>query len=110
MVIAVFLYDSTMLLDIVYFAYSIRGSIFVILAMGIYWKKTTPSGAIMGMLATAVVGISWVAVKRITGVYPIHPEFSETYAAILSATLVTVVFSYIKIGSNNKKLKVSKKN
>lgn len=63
----------------------------------------------MGMLATAVVGISWVAVKRITGVYPIHPEFSETYAAILSATLVTVVFSYIKIGSNNKKLKVSKK-
>lgn len=92
-IIAVFLYDSTMLLDIVYFAYSIRGSIFVILAMGIYWKKTTPSGAIMGMLATAVVGIAWVAVKRITGVYPIHPEFSETYAAVISAVLFTFVFS-----------------
>ncbi len=63
--IAIILYDSTMLLDIVYFAYSIRGSIFVILAMGIYWKRTTPNGAILGMLMTAFVGIFWVAYHRL---------------------------------------------
>ena len=94
--IAIVLYDSTMLLDVVYFAYSIRGSIFVVLAMGIYHKRTTPGGAVTGMLATAAVGILWVAVKRITGSYPIHPEFTETYAAVLSAALFTFVFSLIR--------------
>lgn len=94
-VIAIVMYDSTMLLDIVYFAYSIRGSIFVILAMGIFWKRTTPRGAIAGMLSTAAVGIIWVAIKRITGEYPIHLEFTETYASVISAAFITVIFSLI---------------
>lgn len=92
MVIAIALYDSTMLLDIVYFAYSLRGSIFVILAMGIYWKRTTPNGAIAGMLMTAVIGLFWVVYNRLTGVFPIHPGFSETYASVLSALFFTIVF------------------
>lgn len=92
MVIAIALYDSTMLLDIVYFAYSLRGSIFVILAMGIYWKRTTPNGAIAGMLMTAVIGLFWVVYNRLTGVFPIYPGFSETYASVLSALFFTIVF------------------
>lgn len=95
-VIAIALYDSTMLLDIVYFAYSIRGSIFVILAMGIYWKRTTSTGAITGMLATAIVGLIWVIYQRVNGSYPIHPQFTETYASVLSALIFTVIFSQIR--------------
>lgn len=91
--VAIALYDSSMLLDVVYFAYSIRGSIFVILALGIYWKRAAPEGAVAGMLMTAFVGGFWVVYKRITGVYPIHPEFTETYAAVLSAGVFTAVFS-----------------
>lgn len=92
-VIAAVLYDSTMLLDIVYFAYSIRGSIFIVLIMGIYWKRTTASGAIAGMSVTTAVGLFWVGYKRLTGTYPIYAQFSETYAAVLSAVVFTVVFS-----------------
>lgn len=95
-VIAIALYDSTMLLDIVYFAYSMRGSIFVILAMGIYWKRTTSDGAVVGMLMSAVVGVFWVVYNRLTGVYPIHPGFSETYASILSALFFTITFSWLR--------------
>ena len=94
-VIAIALYDSTMLLDIVYFAYSIRGSIFVILAMGIYWKRTTSSGAIAGMALTAAVGLFWVIFQRITGAYPLHPKFTETYAAVLSALIFTMLCSIL---------------
>lgn len=99
-VIAIALYDSTMLLDIVYFAYSIRGSIFVVLVLGIYWKRTSAAGGIAGMLMTAVVGSVWVLYKRITGEYPIHPQFTETYAAVLAALIFTVVGS---IWKNNRR-------
>ncbi len=33
------LYGSTAILDIVYFAYTLRGSLFVVLLFAIYWKK-----------------------------------------------------------------------
>ena len=52
MVIAIALYDSARILDIVYFAYTLRGSLFVILLLGIYWKKTSQRGAISGMVVT----------------------------------------------------------
>lgn len=94
--VAIALYDSTMLLDVVYFAYSLRGSIFVILLLGIYWKRATPEGAVAGMLTTALVGVFWVAYKRAAGVYPIHPEFTETYAAVLAAGLFTAAGSLVR--------------
>ncbi|MDR1804563.1 MAG: sodium:solute symporter family protein, partial [Treponema sp.] len=38
---AIILYDSSRLLDIVYFAYTLRGCMFVVLLLGIYWKRTS---------------------------------------------------------------------
>jgi SSS family solute:Na+ symporter len=63
MVIAIAMYDSSRILDIVYFAYTLRGSLFVVLLLGIYWKKTSQRGAIYAMLVTAAVGLLWVSYK-----------------------------------------------
>jgi len=99
MVIAIAMYDSTRILDIVYFAYTLRGSLFVVLLLGIYWKKTSQKGAIWGMLVTAVVGLAWVAFKAVSGTYPINPQFSETYASVIAALFSTIIFSLIFKGN-----------
>lgn len=90
---AVTMYDSARILDIVYYAYTLRGSIFVVLLLGIYWRWTSQKGAIWGMALTAVIGLMWVAYKSVAGVYPIHPQFNETYASVLSAFVFTIFFS-----------------
>lgn len=102
MVLALIMYGSTKILDMVYFAYTIRGSLFVVLLFGIYWRKTTPKGAIWAMIFTALIGFFWVIYKSVFGQFPIHPEFSETYASIIVAVISTVVFS-ILLPNNIKK-------
>ncbi|MCR4443526.1 MAG: sodium:solute symporter family protein [Peptococcaceae bacterium] len=94
-ILALIMYGSARVLDIVYFAYSLRGSLFVVLLFGIYWRKTSSRGAIWAMVCTGVVGIFWVSYKAVAGHFPIHPGFSETYAAILVAAVCTFVFSHI---------------
>ena len=45
---AIFMNSSGIkVLDIVYFAYSMRGALFVVVLLGIYWKKTSEKGAVM---------------------------------------------------------------
>lgn len=95
MILAIFLYGSARILDMVYFAYTIRGSLFVVLLLGIYWKKTSSKGAIWGMVATGLVGMFWVAYKAVVGTYPINPNITETYAAVVVALISTVVFSLL---------------
>ncbi|NTV88818.1 MAG: sodium:solute symporter family protein [Clostridiales bacterium] len=94
-ILAILMYGSTRVLDIVYFAYSIRGSLFVVLLFGIYWKKTSSKGAIWAMVCTALVGIFWVSFNAVTGHFPIASWFSETYAAVLTAAICTMLFSFI---------------
>ena len=98
--IAILLYGSTRVLDIVYFAYSLRGAIFVVLLLGIYWKKTSSKGAIYGMVCTGIVGVFWVSYRAIVGTFPIHPALSETYVSVFVAGAATYLFS--KIYPNNK--------
>lgn len=93
MIGAVVLYDSSRILDIVYFAYTLRGCLFVVLLLGIYWKGTTEKGAVRAMLVTAAVGLFWVGWKAATGAYPLHPQFSETYASIIVALVATIALS-----------------
>ncbi|MDD9302079.1 MAG: sodium:solute symporter family protein [Desulfobacter sp.] len=81
------------ILDVVYFAYTIRGALFVVLLFGIYWKKVTQPGAITAMVLTSIAGVFWVVYKKIMGAYPIHPYFTETYAALIVAGVSTVLFS-----------------
>lgn len=105
-ILAVVMYGSTKILDMVYFAYTIRGSLFVVLLFGIYWKRTTTKGAIGAMLLTSFVGFFWVIYKSIYGSFPIHPSLSETYASIIIAAASTVFLSYIlPSGANSKALR-----
>ena len=99
---AVLLRRSSTILDIVYFAYSLRGSLFVILLLGIFWKPITRKAAIIAMLSTAAVGFWWVGYKSIFGQYPI-PVITETYAAIITSLAVAVVASLID--RNGRKIK-----
>ena len=93
MIGAIGLYDSSRILDIVYFAYTLRGCLFVVLLMGIYWKGTTEKGAVRAMIVTAFVGLLWVGWKAATGSYPLHPQLSETYASLVVALVSTVMLS-----------------
>lgn len=93
--LALMLYGGTAILDMVYFAYSIRGALFVVLLFGIYWKFTSQQGAVWAMAITGAVGLFWVAYKTNTGSFPISPGFTETYAAIIAATLSTIMFSFV---------------
>ncbi|NTV90080.1 MAG: sodium:solute symporter family protein [Clostridiales bacterium] len=91
--LAMIFYNSSTILDMVYFAYTIRGSIFVVLLFGIYWKKTSSKGAIWSLVVTALVGMSWVVYHSITKTYPISAGFNETYASIITAVICTITFS-----------------
>lgn len=93
--LALILSGGTTILDMVYFAYSLRGALFVVLLFGIYWRLTSQRGAVWAMIATGAVGFFWVAYKAGRGVFPISPAFTETYAAVICAALATICFSYI---------------
>ncbi|MDD2216714.1 MAG: sodium:solute symporter family protein, partial [Eubacteriales bacterium] len=93
MIIAITMYSTTKILDIVYFAYTIRGALFIVLLFGIYYKKTSEKGAIIAMIITGFVGFFWVVWKSITGYFPIAPWLTETYAAVIAAAISTLLFS-----------------
>lgn len=93
--LALLLYGSARILDMVYFAYTLRGSLFVVLLLGIYWKGISSKGAIWGMWFTGFVGLFWVGYKAIYGVFPINPVITETYAAVITALVSTILFSFI---------------
>jgi SSS family solute:Na+ symporter len=93
--LALLLYGGSTILDIVYFAYTLRGSLFVVLLFAIYWKKTSTWGAVWAMIFTALAGFVWVVLKKILGQYPIHPMFTETYISVIVAFLSTLILSVL---------------
>lgn len=97
---ALFMYGSTRILDMVYFAYTLRGALFVILVLAIYFKQTSEKGAIYSMVVTAVIGVFWVAYQAVTGSFPIHPNFTETYASVLAALVSVLVLNTIFTDKN----------
>ena len=92
---AIALVDATKVLDIVYSAYSLRGALFVVLLLGIYWKKASGKGACWGMILTVVCSVSWAVVKITTGHYPISDAITETYVAIFVALFGTIACSIL---------------
>lgn len=86
---------SSTILDMIYFGYSLRAALFIILLLGVLWKNTSPKAAITSMALTGITGIVWISYKKITGTYPIHPNFSETYISVLVALISTVVISLV---------------
>ena len=47
------------------------------------------------MVLTGVAGIIWIVHKKVTGTYPLHPNFSETYISVLVALVTTVAVSVV---------------
>ena len=97
-----FLYNSR-ILDIVYFAYAIRGSIFIILLLGIYWKKYTEMSAVAAMIMTSMLSIIWIIYKHHYGEYPIWPALSEVYISIISAIIFSLIFNLFFARKQNEK-------
>lgn len=102
---AIFLVNSSRVLDIVYSAYSLRGAIFVVVLLGIYWKRASEKGACWSMVITGVVAVFWVVFRMITGSYPISDMITETYAAVAVAFISMILFSLIFPKKNNSQLK-----
>ena len=95
---AIFLWKASTVLELVYAAYSLRGALFVVVLLGIYWRKASQKGAIWSMICTAVAAVAWVAIKLATGSYPLSIgsfAISETYIAVVVAFVCTIVFSLI---------------
>lgn len=104
---AIAMFNRSAVLDVVYFAYSLRGSLFVILLFGIYSKKYKPKEipVIISMILTVFVALFWVIYKTVNGSYPISPAFSDTYAAVATALISMIV---IKLFSKNDKRMIAK--
>lgn len=92
---AIALVKNNNVLDLVYSAYSIRGALFIILIFGFFWKKATAKGACISMIITSFVAVCWVGFKLMFGYYPIANWFTETYAAVLIATISMLVASMV---------------
>ncbi len=92
---AVALVNQTMVLDVVYAAYSLRGAIFVVLLMGIYRKRRFEKSACISMILTGVVAVAWTIYYVLTGSYPIAPWFTETYAAVLTAACSMLISNWL---------------
>ena len=90
---AIALVENNNVLDLVYSAYAIRGALFIVLIFGFFWKKATPKGACISMVITSGVAVCWVGFKLVFGCYPIVSWFTETYAAVLVATISMIVAS-----------------
>ena len=103
--LAIMLSSTTTILDIVYFAYSLRGSLFVVLLLGIFWKRMDRKTAICAMICTTVTGFLWVGYKRLFGTYPV-PFVTETYAAIV-ATLAVGIGGSLMAGRKVRKEKMA---
>ena len=95
--LAILLTNRGTILEIVYFAYSLRGSLFVVLLCGIYLKWMDPKSAIYAMIFTSIMALFWIGYQKVNGSYPI-PGVSETYVAIFTTVLVILVVSAWKRG------------
>jgi SSS family solute:Na+ symporter len=100
-VAAIALVNLSAVLDIVYAAYSLRGAIFVVVLLGIYWKCpycretiATEKGACWSMVLTGIVAVFWKVFDIVAGHYPISDTITETYAAVAVAFVATIIFSY----------------
>ena len=95
---AILLVDASAILDLVYAAYSLRGAVFIVVLLGILWRRASEKGACIAIILTAVVAVGWVAWDLVFGSYPIVIggfAVSETYAAVVTAFVSTIVFSLI---------------
>lgn len=85
--------SAPVILEAIYFIYTLRGTIFIILAFGIYWKKTKASAALWALILTTLVVLGWEISKAMNNVYPfnLHPM----YIALCISVIITIAGSLL---------------
>ncbi len=95
---AICLANLSTVLDLIKAAYTLRGVLFIVILFGMYWKYTSERGVCSAVLVTFVCCIAWVAVKIITGSYPLSIgsfAITETYLGVFLACATILIFSRI---------------
>lgn len=105
-VASVFLYDYQAGLDIVYFAYSLRAAIFVVLLAAILWKQVTSRSANITIVAASACGLIWIIMKNIFPDHVLFKYVSETYITI--AVGVILILAATLIDSHFRKKELAK--
>ena len=82
------------ILDFIYFAYSLRGSLFIIIVFSIISKNMSEKTAIISMIITTFVSLLWVINKQLSGYYLI-PHVTETYVAVFTTFFGCAIGSLI---------------
>lgn len=90
--IALAMYSTDTILSQIYFAYTLRASLAILLVLGVYWSRARKGPALLAIVATTIVAIGWEVYKGVTGAYPagVHPM----YIALLVTFGVMVAGSY----------------
>ncbi|MEW6244058.1 MAG: sodium:solute symporter family protein [Bacillota bacterium] len=81
------------ILDQVYFAYTLRATIAILLLFGVYWKNTRPKSAVFALALTTIFALGWEMAKNLLGRYPygIHPM----YVALVTTCVVVIAGSLV---------------
>lgn len=99
---SVFLYDYQAGLDIVYFAYSLRAALFVVLLAAIIWKIVSARSANITIIAASICGLIWIIMKNIFPEHVLFQYVSETYITIAVAIIFIVIVTLIDYHFRNK--------
>jgi len=83
---------STVILDQIYFAYTLRATIAVLLLFGVFWRRANRRGAVWALGASSVAAAGWEIAKYAGGRYPwgIHPMY---VAMVLTVAIMLITGS-----------------
>ncbi len=81
------------ILDQVYFAYTLRATIAILVVLGVYWRGVSKKSGKWALVLTAPVAVLWEVFKTSRGAYPfgMHPMYSAalvTLSALFVASLL----------------------
>ncbi len=88
------MYSTDTILGQIYFAYTLRASLALLLVLGVYWTRARKGPAVLAIVTTSAFAIAWEIYKGIAGAYPfgLHPM----YVALATTTAVMLVGSYLR--------------
>lgn len=114
-VASVFLYDYQAGLDIVYFAYSLRAALFIVLLAAILWAKVKSRSANITIIVASSAGLIWIILANVFKGHDLFKYVSETYVTIavaiiciIAATLIDWHFTH-KNGDSDKNNEIENK-
>lgn len=88
----VFALYCKVILDQIYFGFTLRSTLAILLLFAVYWKAPRPAVALWSLVITAGVAVYWEIMKTVNGYYPlkIYPIY-----IILAITIIITMFANI---------------